>query len=250
MRRLEKIITTIVLACSELGFSGVYTDDLATRCSHSNYSDDGCGKFLTHPWLGRYELTLGLDSSLAFRFAGNDSINFVDAASSETLRLENQGSIDLRFGVSSRVELFESIGIAATVGYASTSMSARPDTGIYSADSADDPFSISCTGTYLEGALYYPVQRINTVGLSAGFRRFSVDHIEFRNDLDIGPSAGTLASPPVELFLSSFVGPFYFGITSRSEKWKQSPGVAQPIDNSGIGLELGLSGPLTRLFPR
>lgn len=238
----------LALLTSE-SIAGVVTLDEATRCSIKNSDSDLCRRFQEHPWRGKYEITLGLDGSFSARTASDKKFAIGSPGSSELIYLENQGTVGIHLGLTARLEIFEALSLAFTAGFDSSFMSASPNTGIYSSDSQEDPFSISYSGPYVEGAVFYPVQRIDTVGVSLGFRKFFIDTIKYENKLESGPSGMKLRDDPSELFLRAFAGPFYMSLMTRNEKWSQIESPIAFMDNSGFGIEVGISGPILFIFP-
>jgi hypothetical protein len=242
------------LVAGSAAMAGVVTTDTATQCSTGQRDDRICDDIRIHPWAGIVELAFGFDATIAARTANNKTFTVkMDSTSNAPVNMKNDGSESLRVAATTRLEFIEKIGTGFTVGYETASMDALPDytmpaNGNYV---ATYPLTFEYSGSYVETAVFFPVQRSNTWGLFGGVRRYMADRATFKN-ADSNSELGIEYTPveaPGEVFAGIFGGPFYFNLVNRREVWRRS-GDNSEIDNSGSGFEIGLSGPVAVLFPR
>ena len=252
MKTIRTISLTAGLMIAPAATAGVVTTDPAVQCATAQRSDGICDDIRVNPWSGKLELALGLDSALAIRKADEKTFRArLNISDGETSTLKNEGSETFRFGATARLEIFEYVGAAVTAGYEATSMDATPDTMAYSSSSGSYPFTMDYSGVYVESALYFPIQRLNTRGIFGGTRRFLGKSAKAKNST-YGQDAEvyfTVEKPPVDLFIGGFFGPFYMTLVSRQEIWRQD-NETNSVNNSGSGFEFGLSGPIAVMFPR
>lgn len=241
------------LSAGSAATAGVVTTDTATQCSTGQRDDSICNEIRIHPWAGTLELAFGFDGAIAARKAKNNNFTIkLDSTSNTPAPMKNDGSESLRVAATTRLEIMEKLGAGFTVGYETASMDAIPDyatpsQGLYSAY----PFSLEYEGTYVETAVYVPVQRSNTWGLFGGARQYMTDRATIKNG-ESNNNSGISYTPvnaPKEVFLGIFGGPFYFSLVSRQEVWRRSDDNSG-LDNSGSGFEIGISGPVAVVFPR
>lgn len=248
--RMISMAASVTIASSAA--AGVVTTDPAVQCATGQRSDGICDDIRVNPWSGKLELALGLDSALAIRKADEKTFRArLSGSDQELSTLKNEGSETFRFGATARLEIFESAGAAVTTGYEVTSTDATPDTMAYNSSSGSYPFTLEYSGVYVESAVYFPIQRMNTRGIFGGIRRFLGKSAKATNSI-YGQDAEinfTAEKPPVDFFLGGFFGPFYMTLVSRNEIWKQTNETSS-VNNSGSGFEFGLSGPIAVMFPR
>ena len=252
MKTIRTISLTAGLMIAPAATAGVVTTDPAVQCATAQRSDGICDDIRVNPWSGKLELALGLDSALAIRKADEKTFRArLNISDGETSTLKNEGSETFRFGATARLEIFEYVGAAVTAGFETTSTDATPDTMAYTSSSGSYPFTLDYSGVYVESAMYFPIQRLNTRGIFGGIRRFLGKSAKATNST-YGQDANvyfTAEKPPVDLFLGGFFGPFYMTLVSRNEIWKQDNETSS-VNNSGAGFEFGLSGPIAVMFPR
>lgn len=246
------MFATIVFLLSAKAMAEVVTTDVATQCATGMRDDGSCRENRIHPWAGTIELAFGLDGAIAGRTSDTRTFTTkVKSDDSSTTTFKNDGSESLRFAATLRLDIFEKFGAGFTAGYDATSLNATPktQTGYVSSDSS--PFSMDYSGPYVETAIFFPVQRLNTVGILGGLRRYFVDQATATNEDFAGKSKLEYSAKvaPREAFFGLFVGPFYVTASKRTEVWSHAKDQSL-LDNSGTGFEIGLSGPFAMIFPR
>ncbi|MEY4630225.1 MAG: hypothetical protein RIQ81_345 [Pseudomonadota bacterium] len=246
------MIMIAICFLSRPSFAEVVTTDVATQCATGMRDDRSCQENRIHPWAGTLELSFGLDGALAGRTSDERTFSTkVKPNDSANTTFKNDGSESLRFAATFRLDIFEKFGAGFTAGYDATSLDATPktQTGYVSSDSS--PFSMDYSGPFVETAIFFPVQRLNTVGILGGLRRYFVDHATATNEDFAGKSKLEYSAKvaPREAFFGLFVGPFYVTASKRTEVWSQDADQSL-LDNSGTGFEIGLSGPFVMIFPR
>ena len=254
MNRIHATAALVILAAfmPNWAMAGVVTTDIGTECGAGLRDDSICRDIRIHPWSGKVEVALGLDGALALRSADTHTFSTrINSSDTGATTFKNEGTQSMRFGATARLEILERIGAGVTAGVADTSTDATPETAVYYSSSGSYPFKLEYTGPYVETGIYFPVQRLNTWGLFGGVRRYLSTTASATNE-NYGGSVKldyTAETTPQDFFLGAFIGPVYFNLVSAKEIWRRDQDNSL-LDNSGSGFEIGVSGPLTVLFPR
>lgn len=249
--------------------AGVVSGDRAIICNAAGNESNECQPLRSSVFEGRFSANLGLDLALAVRSQKQPDLSYDDSTRQVGRDFKLKDAVGVRFGLDLRLYFFDWLGIAATTGIDSNTISTPSNSssdsgGGYSSSRTSssartmvlgDAFALNYTGSYVGATIYIPAQKFTHVGLFASARKMAAKNGEATVNLN-GSSQfkrqAEVIQSPQEISFGCFFSIFYLNYVNRFESWRIIPLPGETFSDlvgHSEGIELGISGPVSMIWP-